>query len=787
MRIGQWIVVLALAGCGGDIGSADGGACDACSELHDGGAPPDLSASVDASVCPTANQCGASCCATGTVCLFDQCITPGKPCHTANDCGANSYCETALAALDGGTGVADAGAGCTQPIPLEGRCVTLPPVCPPDGGAAVDGGACIASCEYHSPANGKLSATPRWTWGPKATASPEFTDVWATPAVGRIYDSNCDGKVDELDPPDVVFVSGRAVDAAGAGTCCQCNGTTPTSCHTGVLRMLDGRTGAEVWTLVKPSPSSSGFAGSSVAIGDLDGDGHLDIAALSGEGFLVMVDATGKVVRQSDKPVPGNAADNFGWGGGLAIGDMDGDGFPEIAFGATVFTTTGGKLTLKFTGAGSVGSDGSGASTALSTLVDLDGDGHLELLAGATAYRADGTMLWNKPAIGDGFPAAADLDGDGKPEVILVLDGKMTILDGADGSTRIAPTAMGGSGHGGPPTVADFDGDGHPEIGVAQANFYSVMKPDFSKNALNLLWHTPNHDLSSSVTGSTVFDFEGDGAAEVIYNDECFLWVFSGKDGSVRFSAPTSSFTATEASLVADIDGDGRAEMLMIANGASPKGWGCLDANNKPTIVNGVTWTPGPAAGSAYRGITVWGDPAHSWVGTRTLWSEHTYHVSNICDDRDSACGPPDVYGSIPKVETPNWSLPWLNDFRQNTQDHGLFDAPDAVPALTVECSDPVVAHPAVRNLGLASLPAGVVIGVYLINGASETLLGKASTTQALLPGQTQELPLTIPMGAATHSSAFRARIIVDPQNPTFHECRDDNNATAIVTAVCLG
>ena len=123
----------------------------------------------------------------------------------------------------------------------------------------------------------------------------------------------------------------------------------------------------------------------------------------------------------------------------------------------------------------------------------------------------------------------------------------------------MGPLALGGGGDGGPPTVADFDGDGFVEIGVAQKNYYYVVKPNYDKNELEILWQTRNHDFSSSVTGSTVFDFEGDGAAEVVYNDECFLWVYDGKTGEVKFATPTTSFTVTEASLVADIDGDGRA------------------------------------------------------------------------------------------------------------------------------------------------------------------------------------------------------------------------------------
>ena len=128
------------------------------------------------------------------------------------------------------------------------------------------------------------------------------------------------------------------------------------------------------------------------------------------------------------------------------------------------------------------------------------------------------------------------------------------------------------------------------------ATFYSMLKPNYTTKKIDVVWQTPNHDLSSSVTGSTVFDFEGDGKAEVIYGDECFLWVFNGTNGAVRFATPHTSFTGTEASLVADVDGDGRAEIVMVTNGASPVTWGCLSGANVPTTVNGVTWTPSTLA-----------------------------------------------------------------------------------------------------------------------------------------------------------------------------------------------
>ncbi len=765
---------------GSQGGGGTGTACSASAPCASG-------VCVDGACCAAESACGQVCCGGSTVCLFNACVTPGNSCHTANDCATGEYCETALGGVaDGGVGTSDAGT-CTQPLPLGGKCLALPPVCPADGGSTDAG--CLAACEYHPP-TGPLSAVARWTWGPTAQVKPNFTDVWSTPVVGRVHDSNCDGKIDALDSPVVVFVAGNDFAGAPAGQNCQSAtlGTGfPSMCHTGVLRMLDGASGAEIWSLDKASSTSQGFAGMSLALGDIDNDGRLDIVAATAEGLVVVIDGDGNVKRTSTAAIPGNASATFGWGGGFSIADMDGDGFPEIAFGSTVFSTTNNALTLKFTGTGGIG--GGNVMQALSTFVDLDlaPDGHLELLAGNTAYTADGMMLWQNTALPDGFPGVGDFDQDGKPDVALVGNGKLWILEGATGVVKLGPVAIPGTGSGGPPTVADFDGDHKPEVGIAMATFYSVMKPNFTTATIDVLWSTPNHDLSSSVTGSTVFDFEGDGKAEVIYGDECFLWVFDGQTGAVRFAAPHTSFTGTEASLVADVDGDGRAEMLMVSNGSDPSstGWKCLDAAGTPTTINGVMWTPSSLPNKSYRGIVAFGDTAHSWVGTRTLWNEHTYHVSNICDDRDSACAAPNVYGSIPMHETTNWSLPWLNNFRQNVQDKGLFDAPDATASLTVDCVTPVVAHASVRNIGVASLPAGVNVGIFQVTGGANTQVGTGTTTQQLFPGQTETITITLAAAAMT-SDTFVARILIDPVHPTFHECRADNDDSLPAMPSCI-
>ena len=726
--------------------------------------------------CSMDDVCAESCCGGDEVCFANACVVPGDPCVNQYDCREGWYCEPGLGdastPMGGDGGMMDIeGRRCLGGAPRAGRCVELPPRC--EGEEPAPGEICITSCEYR-PEVGDLDSVMQWHWGPGVMEFSDSIDVWSTPTVGRVVDTNCDGSVDEQDPPNIIFVSGdsRGSYCAGSGV--------PGRCKRGVLRVIDGRTGEEIWSLSEYAPGRIGFSGMSVALGDVVGDEDLEIVAMTGAGHIVVIDRDGNLLMESDTASSEASSSNFGWGGGIALADMDGDGNVEVAYSTTVWTIFPDGVRQRFAGAG--GSAG-GVGRALSVFTNVDEDPDLELVAGRYAYDPDGTLLWEE-ATASGFPAVGDLDMDGTPEIVIVNGGSVRVLDALTGALELGPTNPGGSGSGGPPTIADFDGDGAPEIGIAKQDRYAMLKPNYATMSLDVVWTTPNHDLSSSVTGSTVFDFEGDGIAEVIYNDECFLWVYDGPTGNVRFSAPTNSFTATEASLVADIDADGHAEMVMLGNGANPVTWHC-GHHAGAGIGDGLpSWSP-PEGASVWRGLMAFRDRANSWVGTRTLWNQHSYHVSNICDDSDSACEAGSHYGEIPARARDNWSVPWLNNFRQNVQEAGLFNAPDVVVSLAADCFTPPVLRAAVRNIGAALLQPGVVVGFYVRDGDTETLLGMESTTSSLFPGQAAEVSLTTPAGTGT-ASTFFARILIDPAARTFRECREDNNQSPDVMPRCV-
>src|SRR3546814_12763248 len=118
------------------------------------------------------------------------------------------------------------------------------------------------------------------------------------------------------------------------------------------------------------------------------------------------------------------------------------------------------------------------------------------------------------------------------------------------------------SAGGGPPTVADFDGDGRPEVGTAGRTHYVVFDPDEDGDD-SVLWTNETIDISSAVTGSTVFDFDNDGSAEVVYRDEQNLYIWNGSDGALRYRRPFGTVTPEELPVVAEVEAERHAQIVI--------------------------------------------------------------------------------------------------------------------------------------------------------------------------------------------------------------------------------
>ena len=190
-----------------------------------------------------------------------------------------------------------------------------------------------------------------------------------------------------------------------------------------------------------------------------------------------------------------------------------------------------------------------------------------------------------------------------------------------------APIPLVGGGEGGAPTISDFDGDGVPEIGIASAAAYTVYEADGS-----VRWSSAISDYSSNSTSSTTFDFDQDGSVEVIYRDERFLRIYRGSDGLLLYKRQMASSTWIEEPVVADLDNDGHAELVVCADNGLGGG----------SIID--------------TGITIFEDVADHWGRTRRIWNQNAYHITNVSED-----------GAVPAVEPANWLTAGLDNFRLNT------------------------------------------------------------------------------------------------------------------------
>ncbi len=363
-------------------------------------------------------------------------------------------------------------------------------------------------------------------------------DMWAdvpgsrssvtTPVVVQLTDDNLDGEVDELDIPDIVFI---------------------TYDGTGVLRAVSGDGMNEIFSVTSPGL----WRNQSLAAADIDNDGLVEIVTVG-------QDKVARAFEQDGSPKWASQAlgANVGtYDNAPAISDMNGDGTPEIVVGRAILDNQGNLIGAGGHGIGSPTGNGNG-SASMSFAVDLNDDGLQEVVVGNALYQMDGQTIWHN-GLNDGYPAVADLHNDGEPEIIVVYNNRVRAQTANDG-TLLWDTAIPG-GIGGPPTVADFDGDGFAEVGVAGRNNYSVFEGDGS-----VLWTNQTQDQSSGITGSSVYDFEGDGIADVVYADETTLWVFSGNDGSVKLALTEhNSGTRLEYPVIVDVDNDDQVEIAFVS------------------------------------------------------------------------------------------------------------------------------------------------------------------------------------------------------------------------------
>ena len=473
------------------------------------------------------------------------------------------------------------------------------------------------------------------------------------------------------------------------------------------------------------------------------------------DGKLRSYDIHGQLLATSDINMPCE--------GVISVTDFNYDGWPELYIGNTIFDAA----TLKRLCAGPL--DGNmgrswrcsineNGRAAMSFAANVLGDSHPELICGNTIYhvnivsRTDAslnsvtemkTIALPNRVPQDGNVAVADFNLDGQLDVMVVIDGTQSeITDSAYiyAYDPVSENILFIHSHYaktiGYPMVGDIDGDGYLEF------IYLDYKTPVSSSRITAMKYNPQiglqtkwqatHSDESGQTSMTLFDFNQDGIMEIVYRDQDKLRIINGSGKSHLTGNDTISFynlyaksmsagTWKEYPVVADINGDGAAEIVTCGKVNSGLGW-----------VGGELWVIG--------GV-------HPWAPARPVWNQYLYNVTNVNKDLtiptplfDNATVFTDPQGVVRRP---------FNNFLQQATTLDQYGRPFMPLANLSVTQNPVITYNddniqvvmTVCNTGELVFGGPMFVSIYTSSG---DLIQTEEVVQGLQPGECTNITLSI-------------------------------------------
>jgi hypothetical protein len=338
-----------------------------------------------------------------------------------------------------------------------------------------------------------------------------------------------------------------------------------------------------------------------VAVGDVNGDGTADVVVanagsdgsefpppeLPGSVSVLLGDGAGSLSAAVQYPV----GPDQGRAEGIALGDITGDGHVDIVVGRPI---ANGITVLAGDGSGAFGG---GSLYPVSVgpgpvaLADATHDGVLDAIA-ANAVSANVSILPGDGAGGIGYPnrhaaggyphsvVAADLNEDGIPDIATAnltgSDVSVLIADGHGGYATAVHHAVGDS-----PTwivAGDVDGDGHTDLVTADlgGGTVSILRGDGSGGFAAAAGYGVGGTFESPYAVA-LGDADNDGTLDIAtantnISNESISFLRGNGDGTfaaaVLLPIGDASYYSPQSVLLTDVTGDGNADIVTANLGA---------------------------------------------------------------------------------------------------------------------------------------------------------------------------------------------------------------------------
>jgi hypothetical protein len=467
-----------------------------------------------------------------------------------------------------------------------------------------------------------------------------------------------------------------------------------------------------------------------------------------------------------------------------AVADLDGDGYPEFVVAHYIIETNGTLAATMNYGGGILGP---WDVMSVSFIADLDKDGIPEIVVGSDVYKYNGTSatLWKRcpslPSGADGTNMAADIDLDGNVDLMYhdtrnksagsIIVWTPVLAPNPPLSTSSIQGVIGSistiSGYRCYPVVGDIDGivingKKYPEICYnAQNHMYAFS---FNGTSFSQKWNMTTNEATGVAT-FTFFDFNLDGIVELVYRDETTLRVMNcqGTTPSILYQMPATSATVIETPIVADVTGDGSADII-------------VTGSSKLYVFEGSQ---------------------SKWASAPNVWNQQMYSPLLINTDLTV----------FQKVASPNLTFHLQNGDSVKYYNGGPMQAPyisdetylpiDLSPDLyVVNGTIEILSNTSVKltvtfgNQGLVTAPANSPIRYYKNSMIVGNILGNETLGVNLAPGQTHTIVKTLSGLGNPMPSQFYVRILDDGTNfpalGTFSDCNLTNNHKSFGTLELL-